>query len=186
MCLSVRDILAHKSAMFNYKLPSDRTMYESSLIYCNNCDFSCDLTDKSVIIYHYATKHANDNIVYSYLWPQMEQNPATNTYKVKYYLIKANLKIRSKEQSQSQVTDPSQINLEAISFPVTLLDENEQQMEISDSNEYTHEADAEYVMNRMLDWCDKNLIATKPTGEDAQSEQPPQDDVQELEEEHEG
>lgn len=186
MCLSVRDILAHKSAMFNYKLPSDRTMYESSLIYCNNCDFSCDLTDKSVIIYHYAIKHANDNIVYSYLWPQMELNPASNTYKVKYYLIKANLKIRSNDQSQTQLADPSQINLEAISFPVSILDQDEQQMDLSDSSANTHEADAQYVMDRMLDWCEKNLVVSKPVGDEVQAEQSAQDDVQELEEEHEG
>ena len=50
----------------NYKLPGDRTMYESSQIYCNLCDYSCDLIDKSAIIC---------NIENSYLWPQMEQNP---------------------------------------------------------------------------------------------------------------
>ena len=71
--LPIRDILAHKSVMFNYRLPSDRTMYESSLIYCNMCEYSCDLTDKSAIICHYLAKHPDDNIVYSYLWPQMEQ-----------------------------------------------------------------------------------------------------------------
>lgn len=70
--MPVGDILAHKLTMFNYKLPSARTLHESSLIYCNLCDFSCDLTDKSAIICHYLSKHPDDNIVYSYLWPQME------------------------------------------------------------------------------------------------------------------
>lgn len=70
--MSVGEILSHKLTMFNFKLPSARTLHESSLIYCNLCDFSCDLTDKSAIIVHYLNKHPDDNIVYSYLWPQME------------------------------------------------------------------------------------------------------------------
>ena len=70
--MPVGEILSHKLTMFNFKLPSARTLHESSLIYCNLCDFSCDLTDKSAIIVHYLNKHPEDNIVYSYLWPQME------------------------------------------------------------------------------------------------------------------
>ena len=70
--MPIGEILSHKLTMFNYKLPSARTLHESSLIYCNLCDFSCDLTDKSAIIVHYLNKHPDDNIVYSYLWPQME------------------------------------------------------------------------------------------------------------------
>ena len=124
--LPVRDILAHKSLMFNYRLPSDRTMYESSLIYCNMCDFSCDLTDKSAIICHYLAKHPDDNIVYSYLWPQMEQQqPAsaaqTPLYKVKYYLIKAHLKIRTKEGAAKQSSHAMVDDLSAVTFPVSLL-----------------------------------------------------------------
>lgn len=70
--MPIGEVLSHKLTMFNYKLPSARTLHESSLIYCNLCDFSCDLTDKSAIIVHYLNKHPDDNIVYSYLWPQME------------------------------------------------------------------------------------------------------------------
>src|SRR5579883_753133 len=78
--MPVGEILSHKLTMFNFKLPSARTLHESSLIYCNLCDFSCDLTDKSAIIVHYLNKHPDDNIVYSYLWPQMETNTNnTNT-----------------------------------------------------------------------------------------------------------
>ncbi len=194
-CLSVRDILAHKSTMFNYKLPSDRTMYESSLIYCNLCDFSCDLTDKSAIICHYLAKHPDDNIVYSYLWPQMEQNPVTNTYKVKYYLIKAHLKIRTKEP---QDQDPGQINLDAIQFPGSLLATgDEEAMDVTESAEgmdtstvdavETQPADVGLIMGRMLDWCEKNLVVqTSATGQNVQPDQSGQETVQELEEEQEG
>ena len=179
--LSVREILAHKSTMFNYKLPSDRTMYESSLIYCNLCDFSCDLTDKSAIICHYLAKHPDDNIVYSYLWPQMEQNPLTGTYKVKDYLIKALLKIRTKE-TQSQL--PGNIDLESVSFPATLLEGAEEEVAMEVSSEEPDQGDVQFVMNKMLDWCEKNLIP-QPVAE-ALAEQTSQEDVQELEEEQEG
>lgn len=185
--LTVREILAHKSTMFNYKLPSDRTMYESSLIYCNLCDFSCDLTDKSAIICHYLAKHPDDNIVYSYLWPQMEQNPVTSTYKVKYYLIKALLKIRTKE-TQAQVA--GNIDLEAVSFPTTLLegaDLEEVAMEVSSEEESApgQEVDVQFVMSRMLDWCERNLIP-QPVAEAQNEQTQSQEDVQELEEEQEG
>lgn len=160
-------------------------MYESSLIYCNLCDFSCDLTDKSAIICHYLAKHPDDNIVYSYLWPQMEHNPATNTYKVKYYLIKANLKIRSKEQGQ---VNAGCIDLEAVSFPVTLLGEDvlkAEAMEVGDGGAV--EDDVGFIMGKMLDWCDENLVVqAAASAQNVQSEQTGQEDVQELEEEQEG
>ncbi len=201
-CLSVRDILAHKSTMFNYKLPSDRTMYESSLIYCNLCDYSCDLTDKSAIICHYLAKHPDDNIVYSYLWPQMEQNQVNQTYKVKYYLIKAHLKIRTKEQQQqSHTTQTVMADLDQLVYPVSLLSENEsideqqnhqedQQDAMETDQPASTDSNISYVMNRMLDWLDKNLMIEQSvlnTSNSAEQQQPPvqQDDVQELEEEQE-
>ena len=158
-CLSVRDILAHKSTMFNYKLPSDRTMYESSLIYCNLCDFSCDLTDKSAIICHYLAKHPDDNIVYSYLWPQMEQNPVQQTFKVKYYLIKAHLKIRTKTEQQQQ--QQILVDLEQVNFPSSILtnEDNDDQQNEMDHDQQT-DTNSSYIMTKMLDWLDKNIVTT--------------------------
>ena len=125
--MSIGDILAHKSVMFNYRLPSDRTMYESSLIYCNLCDYSCDLTDKSAIICHYLAKHPDDNIVYSYLWPQMEHTQQQSPlYKVKYYLIKAHLKIRTKETATQPAKQVMIEDLSSVVYPSSLLvDESE-------------------------------------------------------------
>ena len=169
-CLSVRDILSHKSKMFNYKLPSDRAMHDSSLIYCNLCDYSCDLTDKSAIICHYLSTHPDDNIVYSYLWPQMEQTPS-NTFKIKYYLIKANLKIRNKDANNLKNLDLSQI-----AYPTSLL--------IDDNNDQINDTDQEVslIMDKMLNWLEKNLI---PQNAESTVDTPlqQQEDVQELEEE---
>jgi len=125
----------------------------------------------------------------------MEQNTNTNTYKVKYYLIKAHLKIRSKE---TQDQDAAQINLETIQFPSSLLDSvDEDAMDVTESVESMEKsamdvtsqipADVCFIMTKMLDWCDKNLVAqTLATGQNVQPEQPGQETVQELEEEQEG
>lgn len=169
MYLSIRDILAHKSTMFNFKLPSDRTMYESSLIYCNLCDYSCDLTDKSAIICHYLAKHPDDNIVYSYLWPQMEQNPDTKSFKVKYYLIKAHLKIRTKEGA----------DLSKLNYPSKLLSEEE--ASISSPTELD---DVSFVLTKVVDWVDKAVTESSSTHTQITAAQT-QEDVQELEEEQE-
>ena len=196
--LSVRDILAHKSTMFNFKLPSDRTMYESSLIYCNLCDYSCDLTDKSAIICHYLAKHPDDNIVYSYLWPQMEQNAATNAYKVKYYLIKAHLKIRTKETGGASAAPPATVHslqhldLDQLSFPTSLLDTMEVEEEhMIVEGEELETTEATFIMNRMLDWLDQTLtpfeqvVVTEHPSGDETGTAGAQEDVQELEEEQE-
>jgi hypothetical protein len=198
ICLPIRDILAHRSTMFNYKLPSDRTMYESSLIYCNLCDYSCDLTDKSFIICHYLAKHPDDNIVYSYLWPQMEQTPNTMQYKIKYYLIKAHLKIRNKEPTTTTHTTTetnfAALDLDKIVFPASLLTDS---VELTDQEPATGEDTIEnvnslFVLNKMIDWLDKTLtqaatITTTTTTTTTASPEASasQEDVQELEEEQE-
>ena len=180
LCLPIRDIISHRNTMFNYKLPSDRSMYESSLIYCNLCDYSCDLTDKSFIICHYLAKHPDDNIVYSYLWPQIEQNQQTLQYKLKYYLIKAHLKIRTKESATSTTT--TEIDLNKLEYPSGLLNE-EESIDDPDSD------NSLFVMNKMMDWLEKSIASvttTTTTTTSSQSQQPTnQEDVQELEEEQE-
>jgi hypothetical protein len=179
--VSVHDVLSHKLTMFNFRLPNDRNMYEASLIYCNVCEFSCDLSDKSAIICHFVSKHPQDNIVYSYLWPQMELNQLTQHFKIKYYLIKAHLKIRSKD---AQLTQPKPIE-----FPNTLLNSEDREDAICDDTE--NDFNTKYVLDKMLDWLEKSdqqqqqqllqpatVAATAATAQDAS-------DVQELEEEQE-
>lgn len=163
--MPIKDIMSQKLTMFNYKLPSDRTMYESSLIYCNLCDFSCDLTDKSAIICHYLSKHPDDNIVYSYLWPQMELNAQTQIYKIKYYLIKANLKVRTKETKTLQ-------------FPTSILEESEKI-----NTQESLEENTKYVLDKMLDWLEKETNNQSSNSQTQSSQE--QDAVQELEEEQE-
>jgi hypothetical protein len=102
-------------------------------------------------------------------------------YKVKYYLIKAHLKIRTKDASAIP-------NLNELTFPQTLLDE-------TDEVETTNIDDVSFLMNKMLNWIDKNLNGTttaKPSSQSITSplksssqQQQQQDDVQELEEEQE-
>lgn len=194
--MPIKDILAQKLTMFNYKLPSDRTMYESSLIYCNLCDYSCDLTDKSAIICHYISKHPEDNIVYSYLWPQFEAtaNPATVSgvqYKIKYYLIKAHLKVRNKEAaSTSTLANTSMSNLSELNYPNTLLTSEEASMSWLAEDD---EKSCRFVMDKLVDWVDKNLTtsggaggsAAVATASAAAAAQSQDQYVQELEEEQE-
>ncbi len=172
--VSVHDVLSHKLTMFNFRLPNDRNMYDASLIYCNICDFSCDLSDKSAIICHFVSKHPQDNIVYSYLWPQMELNQLTNHFKIKYYLIKAHLKIRAKEQPAKP-----------IEFPNSILNSEDRDDAICDDTD--NDFNTRYVLDKMLDWIEKSdqqqqqpatVAATAATAQDAS-------DVQELEEEQE-
>jgi hypothetical protein len=177
LCLPIRDIISHRNTMFNYKLPSDRSMYESSLIYCNLCDYSCDLTDKSFIICHYLAKHPDDNIVYSYLWPQIEQNQQNLQYKLKYYLIKAHLKIRTKESATSTTT--TEIDLTKLEYPNRLLND-EESIDDADSD------NSLFVMNKMIDWLEKSIASvTTTTTTPSQTQPTNQEDVQELEEEQE-
>jgi hypothetical protein len=164
MSIPLRDLMPFKATMFNFKLPSDRSMYESSLIYCNLCDYSCDLIDKNAIIGHYLGKHPDDNIVYSYLWPQMEQNPSTGAFKVKYYFIKAHLKIRTKQDQNKLV------------FPTTLLTEFADNP--SDSNDTNVDDEAQFIMSKMLDWLEINS-----SKDNEQNESVSNDDAPELEEE---
>ena len=171
--VSIQEVLSHKLTMFNFRLPNDRNMYESSLIYCNLCDYSCDLSDKSAIICHFVAKHAQDNIVYSYLWPQMELNQHTNQFKIKYYLIKAHLKIRAKDQPQNYA--------KPVEFPNTLLSSDDTSESLSDS-----ESEAKFMLDKMLDWIEKVALVTPAqlTGSVAATAQDASD-VQELEEEQE-
>lgn len=161
--LSVKDILSQRIPMLNFRLPNDRTMYESSLIYCNLCDYSCDLTDKSLVISHFLSKHPDESIVYSYLWPQMEM--IQSKYKIKYYLIKAHLKARSKDRSNIQSD---------VEFPNAILNESNNQDQTQDI-----ESNVKFVINKIIDWIDENPVPI------ASSSILTQDDVQELEEEQE-
>jgi hypothetical protein len=179
--VSVQDILSHKLTMFNFKLPNDRNMYESSLIYCNTCDYSCDLSDKSAIICHFVSKHPQENIVYSYLWPQMELNQLTNQFKIKYYLIKAHLKIRTKENSGAQIKS-------AVEFPNTILTEEEKQdQEETIDEQETNDLNVKFVVDKILDWLEKS--STEQQSPSSSQVIPPtlvnHDEVQELEEEQE-
>lgn len=178
--VSVNDVLSHKLTMFNYRLPNDRNMFESSLIYCNMCDYSCDLTDKSAIICHFVAKHPQDSIVYSYLWPQMEM--VNQQFKIKYYLIKANLKIRNKEnQAQSRAS---------FEFPNTVLNSDEEKDEesITDQDELG-DVNVRFVLNKMIDWVEKSVAEASSSAAanitTAASVAEGQNDVQELEEEQE-
>ena len=121
------------------------------------------------------------------------QGNATPLYKVKYYLIKAHLKIRTKETATTIATTS---NLSDIVFPETLLDENETNKVDDDENTSTDD-DASFIMNKMLNWIDKNITSTTSTIKSSQSitsplksssqqqQQQQQEDVQELEEEQE-
>lgn len=178
--VSVNDVLSHKLTMFNYRLPNDRNMFESSLIYCNMCDYSCDLTDKSAIICHFVAKHPQDSIVYSYLWPQMEM--VNQQFKIKYYLIKANLKIRNKENQTGRAS---------IEFPNTILtsDEEKDEESIADNDQDEESSpNVRFVLNKMIDWVEKSVTEANSSAANittAASVAEGQSDVQELEEEQE-
>lgn len=75
-------------------------LYETSLIYCDLCDYSCDLSNKLIFINHFIDKHFQqlNNITYNYLLSQLNDD----TLKKKYYLIKAQLKLKYKETSSCE------------------------------------------------------------------------------------
>ena len=103
-------------------------------------------------------------------------------YKVKYYLIKAHLKIRTKEAA----TTTGAASTNDIIFPKSILIDNE-------IDEETNNTDADvassFIMNKMLDWLEKTPTTNNKPQQNSPTKaafsQQPQEDVQELEEEQE-
>ena len=87
----------------------------------------------------------------------------SNPYKIKYYLIKAHLKVRSKDNNTSAQSTTTTVvttttDLSTLNYPNTILSSEE-----SSTSSATTEEDSEYVMGKLLDWVDAHLTTTTTT-----------------------
>jgi hypothetical protein len=124
---------------------------------------------------------------------EQQQQSQTPLYKVKYYLIKAHLKVRTKEVPSA--THPRIIDdLSLVEYPKSILSNDhqsdEEKMDVVQEEGEAETDEASFMMNKMITWIETNLTTSSTqTGSPLKSQLNPatssqnQDDVQELEEE---
>lgn len=87
-----------------------------------------------------------------------------NPYKIKYYLIKAHLKVRSKDSTPSTVVTTT-TDLSTLVYPNTLLTSEETSASTvsGDDTDQIAEESAQFVLSKILDWVDANLATSTST-----------------------